>query len=329
MLVLLLLSGSVSASEPVRVRYTIEYPATMKDDEYFALESRVANRPEHPERRTYESETRRRASGPDRVEHEAWVSDRGVVRINTSNTADALYYDVAENKDVVWMMSSVQLTLANANGSNAAGSPEIRTSLGDAETLIGYLLSSGASIRDSLPLGPWEEGPDGYVARADGLELVRQTGSEGAVEVRLAMADMAPQEVGRRWVLTGVRRTALAQEPHPTRFEEYSPDGVLERRVILGEVERVTDSILREVTRQPPIKGEDPIRGPTTFVAVMDHRKAESTITVADEDGGLRTIPLSETPEAIAYRRLRAIGWVTATVLIGGLVYLRIRSNKT
>lgn len=311
---------------PVHVRYTVEFHPVLSDAEFERMGARVAGRPEHPERRTYETQARRRNDGPGLVRHELWADRNGVVRFNTSNVADPMFADVAREGDVVWGLSQHQLTLLPVGGSPAADAPDIASRLREQESVLNFFLSWGRALRTATPLavGAWTETGQGLAAEAEGLRMVLTEAPDGSVTVTLAECEPAPEMVGLRWVFEGRLPAEGAGFETPRVFSEYAPNGRLERRTVLESITIVSPQVLESVTKRPPLEGNDAVRGEVTFVAIYDYRKRDPEITTQSETGTV-TIPQSRTPDAMAYKDIRLIGWIAAGVIVAVLVFLRIR----
>lgn len=311
-----------SLSSPVAIRYSVEFHASMDDASFSAMSRRVSGRPEHPDRRSFEFEKRRREQGPDRVMYDAWADERGIVRFNTSNTSDSLYTDVARDGRKLWMLSPAQLTIAG-EAATPPDAPDLRARLEECSATVSYFLTEGRSIRDGLPVGPWEGDDRKMVARGDGLELGWHRDTSGTTTVRVARADLMPEEVGRKWVL----RDRFVSEPFGTEiarvFEEFTPSGLLERRISIEDVREVDKAVIKRVTALPPLDGHDEVRGEVTYRTIVDSRSNTPEIIVSTEEGS-RSSPKSHTTRSRQQLALRVIGWTTAVMLTAAMLGFRV-----
>lgn len=313
-------------AEPLHLTWVIEYHASMPDAEYEELRLRVSNRPEHPGRRSFEFETRRRVSGPDRVRHELWAQNGEIIRYNTSNTADSLYADYATVDGVVWSMTPEQLTILPADrASGGPGVPPLQDQLDEAAQYLSWFLTRGRSIRDSLPIGPWEEQDGRTVAMGNGIRLVLEsTGSPPRTVIRLVECEPDPGSIGLSWSFEGRIAIDGSVCVVPKSISEFTPSGLLDKRVVIESASVSDPATTRLVRRIPPIEGEDAVRGAVTFVAMTDYRKRDPSITVRTESGW-STVAESQTPGRKADRFLRITGWVTAGSLVLAIAILRWR----
>lgn len=308
---------------PVHVEWRVAYHPELSDAEFQAMRARVEAHPEHPDRSRFESEARRRA-GPEVVRHEAWVDDRGVVRSNTSNTADPLWADVATNGNTTWCLSPAQLTLISTSSGGAADAPELGAMLEEAQQTIAIFLTGGRSITGALPVGEWEGGGGSWRASGDGLRLgLQETGD--AVVISVEEAEASPEAVGLRWELHHPEtRAPLGCLAEGAAWLEFSSDGRLVKETTIERLEDSTAEELARVRSIPAFDGEDAVRGPTTFVGIYDYRSDEASIRVRSGEG-TRVVKLSDTPEGVAGRRFKIIGWATAGVLVATLVGMKAR----
>jgi hypothetical protein len=299
----------------------------MDDRAFESLARQVAGRPEHPGRRNFESERRRRQSGPDRVVHEAWLTRQGVVRANSSNTHDELFTDYAIDGKILWMLSPAQLTISGESVS-APDAPDIKAQIREAETTIAYFLSDGKSIREALPVGSWTETGRGMIAEGQGIALAWQRDASGQSVVSVTKAEMAPEEVGRFWTLSGHAHAEVIGMDVPRIFEEKLPSGRLERRVLIDEIRASSRDEIGRVTKRPPLDGRDEVRGQTTFVAIFDYRGGAADVTVQVE-GGTQTTSLSQLGGDRLARATRTFGWIAVIMLVVALVFVRIRQSRS
>lgn len=319
--------GVESLPQPIHVRYTIEYHAELTDLEYEALRSRVAGRPEHPERRALDAQSRRRQNGPEFATHELWADTRGVVRHNSSNVGDDLWFDVALDGDVVRGMSPAQLTLVSRDGSAAPDTPAIRSGIEEANRLLSWFLSSGRAITQTLPVGPWHEaGGTALAAEGEGMLLTLTPSGDGGATVKLERCDPMPESIGLRWEFTGSVLAPGMATPIPKVLTEYTAKGRVARRIAIDHIGPTDKAMLDRVSRTPRFDGEDPVRGPATFVSIYDHRPRDPLITVRT-GSETSTIRQSQTPDALSRRTIRWIGWITAGGIVSALVCLRIRAR--
>lgn len=309
----------------LHVQLKVEYPPSMSDEAFRAAVARIDGRPEHPMRASVERERRRREVGPDVVMYDLWLDGPRVVRYNTSNTHDALYTDYASDRDAMWSMSPQSLNvLPTSNAEAAPGAPAVGAQLAEAEQLVAWLASWGRALAEALPVGAWVETDKGLVASGEGIELVqRWDAGRGVASVVVTKCEPDPSAVGLKWSFGGSSLLGGAGGLAPAVFEEFTADGLVERRVSVVSVEPISQERLATVRRLPRFDGEDAVRGPVTFVARTDYRATDPEVTVLDGDGAERT--RSEGARTGSLPVVRIGGWVLAGGLAVGLVYLRVR----
>lgn len=312
-----------SLDEPLRIRYRVEFHASLSDAQFAAMGRRVGSRPEHPDRREYEMERARREKGPDIVEHELWVDARGVRRSNTSNTGDELYYDAASDGKTGWMLTHNALTLVDADDEAVAGRPDPVARLEEQTRDLGRFFTRGRTIASAVGIGEdaWVADGDGFVAQGEGFTL-RLVDDGQTVTITIPQSK-DPSIVGTKWVLDGEIEIGETGRVLPSALSSYTPRGVVEQRVVLGEVSTIPRGEIEAATRTPTVDGEDLARGALTFTMLQDHRGGGVVQETHASDGTVR----KERYNPVRRGWVRPVLWAMAGLIMVALVWLRVRKG--
>lgn len=149
--------------------------------------------------------------------------------------------------------------------------------------------------------------------------------SRGFVETfRIASSVQRPGAVGETWKITGWHHSPEIDAWIAKRAVKVTSGGRVDRIIRLHGLEAWPPGGLAAVTAIPSEHVVDFARGPLPFKRIYDHQAG--TVTSLTETGTVLT-PMPKDPHRSAWRR--PLGWVTAALLVIGLVALRLRKSAS
>lgn len=326
----------------LHIRYhEILYPA-LDDNEFVKLQALVADKPDHPERRALDAETRRRKNGSERVAYEAWYSGPGEWRFNLTDHGQNIFVDQIVTPTIIWSLIPQTLTVIPP-GPNAPPHKNYAV----AETTIARTLKEFAwgklgmgrsglfTPQDaSIVQDQWT----GTASSADGTTwrgTGRVTLGDGRFIVEkdeLLRVPKDPKEEGKTaaflgWAISDVFGGWLCN-----RIEEYSADGRLVKVRSLDLMEALDLDSFQQLTQVPTPNGEDIVRGKMQFTSMLDYRSNAEKMVTFLPDGTVETpLPaaaLGHAPSGI----MRTVGWIVMGVVVITLFAIRlqhVRSSRT
>lgn len=310
---------------PLRITYRVEFHPSMSDADFAALERRVRDRPEHPDRLEYEYELEQRAQGATIVTYQAWLDDRGVHRANTTNSDGVMYSDVARDGGTGWSLTPNGLTLVDIKDERGPGEVDPRSMLDEDAHLLGRFFTRGRTIveRVGMTADMWAEADGGYEIVGDSF-TIRLVDDGETVEISITNAQSAGV-VGTRWVLDGTIEAEGTDLRLPSTLSSYTAEGKLDRRMVLERVDRISADELDAVTRTPRVDRDDAVRGGLTFTMIQDHRGGDIVQKSLGEEGEVQ-VERYKSGEGRGWTS--RVLWGVAGLIVIALVVLRVRRGS-
>lgn len=309
------------------------------------MRSEAEGKPDHPNWREIHAEERRRRQPLNASRVMIWTDDTGRWRYSqsylTSNTDEPSYVDAVVAGSVMWQLTPEELHVASTSEGTAPGvhgdpRSRERTMRVYLRELLHGRLAEGAAA-GMAPDGVVELLGDrrwaAYASQDDRMRL-RYEGvwdpefSRGFVE-SVIVAETAPEVAdfrGTRYEFDGWHVDPLLQKWLAETATEISPDGVVTHRTVLDRVVEASPVEFDALVSVPPVDGDDPVRGPVTYRSLYDHRP--SALARQDLGPDRNVLATADLPGARSWRRWRVGGWILAGVLVGGFVWLRVRSSR-
>ena len=302
------------------------------------LKHRVSNRPDHPDRALYETESRRNDTGGDVVHIICAIPDEVGFRLSTENTWDGTKVDTGlDSSGSAWSFNPIQLNIVESakapiEKDYAAARNQIEYDLGGFfYGGVRFLPYGSVEITSVLPIGD---------ADSDYQVLLRNQSQDWEAEavfrwdsalergfvksVRYTASPLMPDLVGsgfetRDWKFNDLLGRWVAGELTMQMFK-------LRSVLTIKQVEFQTKEELRSLVAVPDPLGTDPIRGKMTAVALYDHRPAEQRITYYNDDRDtVGTTPLDASGGAAMIWTGRVVLLGLLTVFVGVYMYKKER----
>lgn len=139
---------------------------------------------------------------------------------------------------------------------------------------------------------------------------------------RIISSTLSPSSAGRHW------RFHTWSEAIPglqvcERIEEFTKSGDLEKEILFGDLQPVSESDLRKVLNTPERGGTDPVRGVLAFEQLFDYRPgvAKAVVGLGTRE---QTLPLPGDDLRTDAWPIQRIGWIVCGVIVVALVVLRV-----
>jgi hypothetical protein len=319
----------------ISLKYRVEFLHVPPEAELAEMKARVEGKPYHPDRSLLETyERRKSATTPDAIECQVWRW-RGEWRNSRLwRYPHDQYTDFAWSRDGAWQLSEGMLVVVPPDA-KSEDAQAIAVDSSGATLEMSMFISAGLISAPALgiSLEPRLVSSERWVAedsrrdkdsdcrlRAEGRWLGegRGTVDRCVVEVRRP-ADAKP--VIEACVAENWQNQPLVGHMLASVVTQYNTLGQPEKRYVLTEVQRFTETTFRDLVRVPRLDREDPIRGKTTFTSLRDLRPDADAFWASQ---GL-AVSSRLTDEQERMNWLRAGGWILAGILVVMLVLLRAR----
>ncbi len=323
----------------ISFEYTVDYVYVPSPAALAALRARVANRPEHPERRDLVKFEARLRGEVERVRVRLWRWNGGwrISRdpIGSSASTAPSFWDFVSTERDAWHLTTHTLTVFDARAGDHAVEQH-RSAISDSAmslVLFGNLFAGG-TVGHGLTLEP-------VLDDATGIWRVTSTAKVNEGSIRYAAEGRWDQSAERGWfvrssldqldahgaVVSGTSYTAedwryvdAIDLTLAAVVTERDHTGAARTRHTLASTTPFTSAEFGALTRTPEVHTEDPVRGRVTFTSVMDHRGGATLpahIGIA--------VPAERPPGGVS--GMRIAGWVTAAGLVILIVVLRTRAS--
>lgn len=324
---------SVSLPRETFLHYSLVLPVEGDASDLAALAKRIEGRPDHPDRRHYEALRRQLEHGPRTVTYRLWYKDARRWRLAADYSEGEVipYVDVAINGDNAWQMTPRALRLIDPDRPPESLDPSARLTAAPNHYRAWITWRFGPGPLDLQPVASrlvgnrWEA----TVRSSDGSREFRYLGTvqDGRIHpdrIVMVRADDRPGLANAETRFTDWEYSAFADRWIPASITSVSAEHHQEQ--ILHELRPLRPGEWEPVVATPTLDGEDPLRGPTTFVSVFDHRPGANHAETINEDGSVVRSPIPETPTTgPRSRRLQTVGWFLAGAIAAWLIFLRLR----
>lgn len=293
----------------------------------------VEGKPEHPLRLELEAAERRIRRGPDRIESALYIQTRKAWRM--CETLDYMpetpYFDSGMNQSDSWALNAQTMTAMGADATSREGStPEerIRQSTQNATSFLSQgltcFLPRGLDEQSQVTV-TGERTSWSAVIRANSGWVTTLRGSclEDGSTLILAEATGQAKEGERPVVAVDNVRAAkidLVNGVVAISFRQRSGNETMELRDFAAELVPA-DRFANFIATPDPL-GTDPVRGKLEIHGVNDFRAGRRFVTAKTSEGWKR-FDLQEREGSGS--TFRWVGWISAGVLVGLIVVLRLR----
>ncbi len=306
------------------------------------LRSEVANKPDHPRKADLEQYDNALRKTPTTKKYRLWSKGPGKWRLcmNWGRLGDTeQYWDKTLTDQVAWTLLQSQLEVADPREPSRPGMNlhMIERSFGsDIEEFFSGRMCSVA--RSKYEFGrPLVESMRWSVSAARGGGTAGSQRIEvsfsgrwepehqrGFVEqIRVVRNDLQPDSVGERTVFSDWRQVGEVDRWISHRVERFRGDGSLDRVLVFERVHTGSPGEFDDVTRVPPIDGQDAIRGKSEFRFVTDHRSgAQSAVDEQRREVAQAAIPGKPASASSAWNRWigRSVTGVLVLCLVGVVI---------
>ena len=272
------------------------------------------------------------AHGPDVSESTIRLRNPSLWRISTNFPGLSIKYrDTVVTPTEAWELTSQTLTLID----HRLGWPEgksLDTNWSGIRLAISRLFFAGLAVREDVRLTrePVTVGDEQWICRIQHStgEVTRLSGTWDARQGRgfvlhsLVEQSKYPEYVGSTIEFSEWRHVEAIDRWAALRAEQRFADGSLTIAHEFVRAVRETPEVFEACIATPEFDGSDPIRGPLTVSAILDHSKADYVQRMKSETGFIN-IPIGSAPRKPGIS-MRQIGWLAAGAVLTALVAIRL-----
>jgi len=318
------------------IEYSILTRVPGDEAELERLAGIIEGKPDHPLRRTHDELKTQIEIGPKTTRYRLWYGGPSRWRLSMTHPlhlpAGYEYAEIAYNGPRTWWMTPKELRLLDARRP-----PEGRNPAGLISALPHYINDWLAMGFSSGPLGitpassvvrdgVWEA----TTTSATGQRVWRYSGRVDGDRIytdvlELIVCEDDPKWLGHRkawsdWFdANAIGRWAAA------RVDSIDADGLAYMTTVLHEIRPLKPGELDPLLARPTPNGSDPVRGPVTYTSIVDYGSGTAETW---QDGERVTVSLP--PDASrqpAPAWLKPAGWSLVAIIVGALVWFRLKKN--
>lgn len=301
--------------------------SSISDSDFAALQQRVGQKPDHPDRKALEIEQARRSPQGSVENKQVWFGSSSLWRVCTGEQSSFL--DFGESGNDLWTLSPQRFVWTSPKVKPLEGH-DIATAFTMELEGLDYLVTGG--LREAARLGQTiqsisQEGNSWKVIlkRADG-SLARRlmvewndSANRGFISENMHL-DQAGKEAGG-WRIKGWS----LRLPNLWMASAASSDGRWgggKYEFQLVKVETVDEAKIKEMATPPQEGRPDPVRGELTFRTFIDGRSGSMEVSKRSAENMVRVDASSPSD------RLRLFGWLIGGSVLIGLIALRAWLRK-
>lgn len=314
------------------IDYSIETRVAGDQDTLEQLASIVEDRPDHPLRDQYDTLKRQLAEGPDTTRFRLWFDSRTRWRLAQDLHAGVPlpYVDVALDGTSAWKMNERRLHVIDPRRPPEGLDPNGH--IGALPSYFRWWVSSGFGS-GPLSIEPVEVSVDGraWVGRTRAGDGHREYEFRGTIDpdnglVRIHESEVIRSDDNAQWIGNVTRyedwRFIESLGWVASRVSKVDSEGLEYLSVVLNEFRPLDPGEIAPLLALPTPTSVDPVRGPSTFVAIDDHTpgRHRSTNMAA---GDITALPTESRSSPPAW--LQAAGWIGAACVVSAIVWLRVR----
>lgn len=324
------------------ILWDAEQYSDLSDAEFLKLKAEVSANPNHPRQGEFQVHQMYRTKGPTKIHYQLFVRGEGKWRINEQADGQG-YHDQVFTGSSAWRLTPDLLDICDPSTESSDKNQAISGATKTFRPALCRLLHGGIGFHNlaDLDIHVLEVHSNQWIAaleRPSTLEPSRQLAlriagtwdneaQRGFInEIRITKNGAAPHSVGAKEIVTGWKRDVSAERWIASRVDIYNATGTLERAIVFRSIAPPISDGFQAVTRLPPMKGSDPLRGDLSFKLVKDFKKN----TMGTRESPQSTFVESDMNPAVPQRYgwLKLTGWVILAVF-AALFALLVAKRRT